>query len=200
MVTADEFTYDETSTWVDDNFKKAAASYNNLVDNLNERARKYIDEKGIATDARSLGSIATLKDGRFQGDTTTEMYTGTGEDLEYLTTYKWNGKFKNEDTNYEDDLGQLKDLDITISGTYVWIASRRLNSNISKGTTTVYARNIGGSNNGLGTSPICIVDNLGRATYGSSCPSYKLIPVFLLPSDVVISRGDGSKENPYVIE
>ncbi len=58
-VDASEFTYDGTVT-IDDNFKKSAVSYNNVVDNLNNKAKTYIDTKGIATDARCVGSSCTV--------------------------------------------------------------------------------------------------------------------------------------------
>jgi len=58
-VTASDFTYNGIAS-VDDNFKKAAASYNNVVDNLNKKAKSYMDTKGIATDARCLGSNSNI--------------------------------------------------------------------------------------------------------------------------------------------
>ena len=129
-VTADEFTYDGTATGVDDNFKKAAASYNDVVNNLNERAEEYKDDKGIATDARSLGSIATLKDGKFQKEDTAGMWSGT---YDYLTTYKWNGKFKEGDTNYTEDVNQLKTLGLNVTSGNTWLASRRVASGSTYG-------------------------------------------------------------------
>ncbi len=114
-VVASDFTYDGTAT-VNDNFKKAATSYNNVVDNLNKRAKDYIDTKGIATDARCLGSIPTLNSSsKFQGDTTSEMWSGS---YQYLTDYNWNNKFKNSDTNYLEDVKQLNDLGLNVSSGY----------------------------------------------------------------------------------
>ena len=75
MVTPDDFEYTGTVV-LDDNFKKAVASYNNAVDNLNNKAKTYMDKKGIATDARCLGSIPMLtSDSKFQGDVS-GMFTG----------------------------------------------------------------------------------------------------------------------------
>ena len=122
-VTVNDFFYDGSLTLSDD-FKKAAASYNNVVDNLNERASEYMDEKGIAKDARSLGSIATLKDGKFQGDITSDMYTDTG--YAYFGKYGFNGKFKEEDTNYTDDVTQLKSLGLNSTLGETWLASRHV--------------------------------------------------------------------------
>ena len=188
-VTAADFNYDGSLT-LDENFKKAAASYNKAVDNLNKRADEYKDTKGIAKDARSLGSKATLVDGKFQGDTS-GMYTGT---YTYFETYKWNGKFKKADTNYKEDVDQLKKLGLNAtSGT--WLASLRVDS--SSNDSSFYVRGVIAS--GMLTSNLlCVVDSNGDARAAGS--TYGFRPVFLLSSDVVISSGDGSSEKPYVIE
>ena len=191
-VEASDFTYDGTAT-VDANFYKAAASYNNVVDNLNKRAKTYMDTKGIATDARCLGSIPTLNSSsKFQGDTTSEMWSGS---YQYLTDYNWNNKFKNSDTNnYSEDVKQLNDLGLKVSSS-TWVASRRVDSYSS--LTTFCVRDVDSSGDTSGNS-LCYVFP-GGATCGFA-PSYGFRPVFLLPSNVVISSGDGSSENSYVIE
>ena len=191
-VTAADFIYDGSAT-VDDNFKKAAASYNNVVDNLNERAVEYMDKKGIAKGARSLGSIATLENGRFQGDTS-GMFTGT---YRYFTTYKWNEKFKVADTNYKEDVEQLNNLELNATG-YTWLASRNITSNTVGGVFIVryvFASNSLGT---LGGHNLCNVVSDGSIRKSSRSSGFR--PVFLLTSDVVISSGEGSNENPYVIE
>ena len=96
-----------------------------LVDNLNKRARTYMDSKGIAVDARCLGSIPTLNSSsKFQGDTTSEMWSGT---YTYLETYSWNNKFKNAEANYSEDVKQLNDLGLN-SSEHSWLASRGVGS------------------------------------------------------------------------
>lgn len=193
-VEATDFTYDGTAT-VDDNLKKAVASYNNVVDNLNNKAKTYMDTKGIATDARCLGSIPTINSSsKFQGDTTSEMWSGT---YPYLETYSWNNKFKNTDTNYSEDVKQLNDLDLglKVSSEYTWLASRLVYSD--SGFTYFYVRFVDSSGD-TSNRNLCFVDSDG--TTGSLAPSRGFRPVFLLPSNVVISSGDGSSGNPYVIE
>ena len=106
-VTADDFNYDGPFI-LGVGFKKAAASYNNLVDTLNNKAKEYMDENAI--DARSIGSIATLNgEGKFQGDTS-GLYSG-GES--YLDDYE----FKDEDTNYTEDIRQINTLGLNTSTT-----------------------------------------------------------------------------------
>lgn len=191
-VEATDFTYDGTAT-VDDNLKKAVASYNNVVDNLNNKAKTYMDTKGIATDARCLGSIPTINSSsKFQGDTTSEMWSGT---YPYLETYSWNNKFKNTDTNYSEDVKQLNDLGLKVSSGYTWLASRHVNSR--SGDTFFNVRIVNSSGDERGNT-LCYVDSDGFTR--SHAPSDGFRPVFLLPSNVVISSGDGSSGNPYVIE
>lgn len=181
------------SVSIGENFRKAAASYNNVVDNLNNKAKTYMDSKGIVTDARSLGSIPTLNSSsKFQGDTS-GMWSGA---YGYLTTYGWNNKFKTADDNYTEDVKQLNGLGLNVSSEYTWLASRNVYSDSSDTDFLVRRVNSSGSMNNLGN--LCGV-NSGGAAY-SSAPSYGFRPVFLLPSDVVISGGDGSSGNPYIIE
>jgi len=191
-VEASDFTYDGTAT-VNDNFKKAAASYNNAVDTLNNKAKTYMDEKGTATDARCLGSIPTLNSSsKFQGDTTSEMWSGT---YTYLETYSWNNKFKNTDTNHSEDVKQLNDLGLNASSGYTWLASRDVSSISGDAHFRVRIVNSSGYTY---SGDLCRVYSDGTAT--SDAPIYGFRPIFLLPSNVVISGGDGSSEFPYVIE
>ena len=186
-VTADDFVYNGSLN-VSDSFKKAAASYNNAVDTLNNKAKEYMGEKAI--DARSVGSIATLENGKFQGDTS-GMFTGTET---YLTTYGWNGKFKNMDTNYEEDVNQINDLGLNATVVNTWLASRYVASNSSNTLFKVRCMD----NSGSVFNYLCIVYSYG-GTNSLSYP-YGFRPVFLLPSDILITGGDGSLENPYLIE
>ena len=187
-VTANDFSYDGSLS-LTENFKKAAVSYNNAVDNLNEIARGYMDENAI--DARCLGSKATLKDGKFEVDTS-GMFTGTES---YLETYKWNGKFKDEDTNYEEDEAQIIELSLYGTSGYTWLASRYVYSNSDN--TSFCLRILGGASVGGGYH-LCNVDSTkGSDSYSGD---FSFRPVFLLSSDILIIGGDGSSDNPYLIE
>ena len=118
-----DFEYNGTAT-IYDGFLKAAASYNNAVNTLNNKAKNYMDNKGLAVDARSLGSVATLaENNKFQEDTAGMFY---GEE-EYMMTYNWNGKLKNADNNYEEDINQINVLDLNVAPyMYTWLASREI--------------------------------------------------------------------------
>jgi len=187
-VTADDFVYNGSLT-LNDKFKKAAASYNNAVDTLNNKAKEYMGTKAI--DARSVGSIATLgADGKFQGDTS-GMFTGTET---YLETYSLNGIFKDTDTNYNEDRTRINSLEINATSD-TWIASHFVYSRSDATDFSVQFFNVHGN---IAHPNLCSVGRSGvDFSYSESCG---LRPVFLLPSDIIISRGDGSEENPYVIE
>ena len=179
------------SVAINENFRKAAASYNNAVNNLNNKAKSYKDTKGIAKDARCLGSTSTLKNGKFEGDTS-GMWTGT---YEYLTTYGWNNKFKTADTNYSEDVNQLKTLGLNVSSGYTWLATRYVNSYSSRTDFCVRFMDSGGN---AYITDLCDVNSDG--TTRSLTPIRGFRPVFLLSSNVVISSGDGTIGNPYNIE
>lgn len=185
-VTADEFVYNGSLT-LDDDFKKAAASYNNSVDTLNNKAKEYMGTKAI--DARSVGSIATLENGKFQGDTS-GMFTGTET---YLETYSFNGIFKDNDTNYSEDVKRINSLGIDTTNS--WLASRDVNSNSS--FTYFYVRLLLTSGD-VNDSSLCCVGSSGYTDAMSLICGFR--PIFLLTSDIQISSGSGSSEDPYVIE
>lgn len=186
-----DFVYDGMGD-VSNDFKKAAASYNNIVNNLNKRAKTYMDTKGTATDARCLGSIPTLNsNSKFKGDTTSEMWSET---YSYLETYSWNNKFKNIDTNYLEDVKQLNDLQLYVSSGYVWLATRNILDFSDNARMTVRMVDSGH----LSEEQLIFIYSVGAS--GGNAPSSGFRPVFLLASDIVISSGNGSSENPYVIE
>ena len=179
---------DSTITEVTGELNIAMASYNNAVDRLNDKAKEYIGTKAI--DARCLGSIATLKNGKFQGDTSKCYSDSSGG---YLDNYE----FKDGDSNYEEDVNRIVALDI---GSYSWLASRSFMP-YSYGNITYFGVNI------LNVSYAIVNNNsysLGKTrggTYeGAYSLSYGIRTVFLLPENTIISSGDGSKENPYIIE
>lgn len=120
-VNSTDFVYNG-SAMVDEDFKKAAASYNKAVETLNNKAKQYQGE--IAIDARCLGSMATISEnGTFCKDTT-QMYNNTND---FFITYDWNDKFKINDTNYIEDLEQINALELNITQyMYTWLASRSI--------------------------------------------------------------------------
>ena len=181
-----DFEYDGSVT-INDNFKLAATSYNKAVTTLNNKAKTY--KNSTALDARCLGSDPVPTNGVFAEDVAGYW---SGRD-EYLTTYGWNGKFKTSDTKYQEDVAKLNSLGLNIS-TDTWLASRIIYV-ISSDNFGVYRVVSNGDTYGID-----LFNLSSDGSVGSNSHSYAFRPVFLLPSGVIISGGDGSSGNPYVIE
>lgn len=195
-VTASDFTYDGSAT-VDENFLHAAASYNNAIDTLNNKAKSYLDSTGIAIDARCLGSIPTLNSNqKFQGDITSEMWSGP---FEYLRTYGFNGKFKNSDTYYLEDSNQLKGIDFKKPSAATYLASRYVSDVTSQDDDR---RPIDFSLRTLNMSDVSLL-TFHMTPDGVISNSFNIgpfiMPVFLLSPNAIVTSGDGSSGNPYVL-
>ena len=182
-----DFEYDGSVT-INDNFKLAATSYNKAVTTLNNKAKTY--KNSTALDARCLGSDPVPTNGVFAEDVAGYW----SRSYEYLKKYGWNDKFKTSDTKYKEDVAKLNSLGLNIS-TDSWLASRYVSSYSSYTCFDVRSVSSSGDTN---DEYLCYVDPDGNVS--SYSPSNAFRPVFLLPSGVIISGGDGSSENPYVIE
>lgn len=182
-----DFEYDGSVT-INDNFKLAATSYNKAVTTLNNKAKTY--KNSTALDARCLGSDPVPTNGVFAEDVAGYW----SRSYEYLKKYGWNDKFKTSDTKYKEDVAKLNSLGLNIS-TDSWLASRDVSSYSSYTCFDVRSVSSSGDKN---DEYLCYVDPDGSVS--SYSPSNAFRPVFLLPSGVIISGGDGSSGNPYVIE
>ena len=89
----------------------------------------------------------------------------------------------------------LNSLGLNLSTGNTWLASRDVDSRSSD--TYFNVRRVNSSGNAL-SNGLCNVYS-GGSVYSYS-PSNAFRPIFLLPSGVIISGGDGSSGNPYVIE
>ena len=173
----------------DEDGEKTISSYNNAIDTLNNKAKEYKGSKAI--DARSLGSIATLIDGKFQGDT-----SGTTSAGGYI--------IKSQDKNYIEDYNQIRTLDLIdlTSSSSTWLASRCIYKEVSNyyiGLYSYFVRNDGSvfrSDDYDGDWTI----NINSASISCHAQTRGLRPILLLSSDIYITKGNGTKEQPYVIE
>lgn len=166
-------------------FNEAMTSYNNLVDTLNNKAKEYKGTKAI--DARCLGSNAILgADGRFQADIS-GWYNGES----YLDNYQ----FKDADDNYEEDVNKVNALTLELPS-YIWLASREVDANNSN--ITYFMARLKVAKDVHSSNYFCYVNFKGRTDEGRTTNG--ICPVILLPYDIIISDGDGSENNPYIIE
>ena len=99
--------------------EKSKDDYNKAVDTLNNKAKECMseaDKQGgtankIVIGARSLGSIATLKDGKFQL-------------VDNASMHQFAKELKDIDNNYIEDVDRLNTLDLNATNSDTWLASR----------------------------------------------------------------------------
>ena len=178
--------------------ERAQNSYNKAITTLNEKAEEYIkttDENILATDARCVGSDPLNKNypNNLTGDERTKkMFTSTES---YINNY--NGKFFNEDTNYEMDETRMSKIGVrkTTNGNDYWLASRRISSTNMFSNFMVYF--ISNSTNYVSNDYLWALIVDGRLI--DNAPEYGLRPIFILSPSVKIIGGEGTEEVPFEI-
>ena len=168
-----------------DNFEKAVSSYNRAIQTLNEKAEEYLENKGIANDARCVGS-----------DPRPGHKNDEAGSTEYSTNDYGNVDLKNADINYITDTTALSNIGAyrysdTTNGEYYWLASRENNSN------NFDIRHVG-AHGSMSYGGLCTVYSDGRVRGQKYELGFR--PVFYLNSGVKIVGGTGTQENPYEID
>ena len=170
-----------------DEIEKSINSYNRAIQTLNEEAEKYKDSKGIAIDARCVGSNPKPK--HKNDDEGSTSYTTK----DYGTV-----NIKNVDSYYTIDETALKNVDaftINDSGYYkYWLASRMSYS------TWFAVRAIDTHNYSYSRENVCYINNSQWGdddVKGYNTASCGIRPVFLINSNTKINGGNGTKELPY---
>ena len=177
------------SVILEDDFKKAAISYNQAVDKLNDKAKTYMDKKGIARNARCIGSSPDFR------EDSNAMFSGSES---YLTTYGWNHIFKNKDNLYITDRDQLKSLELSKRISNTWLASR-----------DIFTFSNALSLNATGFCLLCVNDEsifqcnifnvYEDGSFSTHTYSADFHPVFALSANAKVVDGEGTKENPYIL-
>ena len=176
-----------------DDFETARSSYNSALDTLNSTAKKHIDNNGIAVNARCVGSSPIS-----QEDNAKLVY----DENSCLKKYDLNGKFKNADDNYEIDVEQMQKLNIMNLKESYWLASRDnyIQDNYSAHFSIRCTVNNGTQGYGTPTkNDICNIysDEFGKINYTIESG---IRAVFTISEDAIIVSGNGTKENPYVLD
>ena len=172
-----EESVDDVSVNTDDDWE----DWNNIIDILNDKAKEYMGT--IAIDARCLGSLATLKDGKFQGDITTDVII--------KKEFSDKDEFKVADTNYEEDVNQITKLGLNI---YSILASRYIEEESDESAEFGLNYLVGDA---INKNNWFEIKGVGIESIGCSLPDF--CPVFLIDEETKIISGTGSKEEPYVI-
>ena len=165
-------------------------SYNNAIATLNNEAGKYLN-KAYATDARCVGSVPTNQNGTFINKNSENAGPVT---LEFISSAEGANNMKDTDTNYETDKAQLESLNISTTGKYYCLASRYVFSDPS---ACVFCVNYVFSDGEWDSECLCRVQSDG-STYGYS-ETYGLRPCFSLKSDIKITGGNGTSDEPYIM-
>ncbi len=205
--------YNDPKVSGETDMKKAQNSYMRAVTTLNEEAMEYKDVNGIATDVRSVGSKPLDKNypDYLTGDERTSLYWyPTGVSVPYWARSFVNSFFAG-DYIYETDEGQLSALgilgfeDTSIASSY-WMASRYTASLIGvhavggQFLVYIYFGVLAYTYDEMydyGTDLFGAHEDYGTAYYDVE---KGLRPVFIIGDTVVVSRGDGTLTNPYVLE
>ena len=112
---------------------RAGASYNRAVMTLNEKAMEYKDTIGIASDARSIGSLPNDKDypDYLTGTERSNLYLkNTSDFYEYIQFALFVDKYFASDTNSTSDINALEaidglEFDDLSHGDKYWLVSRK---------------------------------------------------------------------------
>ena len=168
----------------------ASASYNNVITTLNSKAGKYLNT-AYATDARCVGSVPTNQNGTF---TNKNSENAGPVQLGFTSSVSGANNMKEADTNYTTDQTQMNNLNIGTTGEHYWLASRDVYSESSNCNFNVRLENPFGN---LNSYDLCYV-NSGGIAKGDSY-TYGLHPCFALKSDIKITGGNGTSENPYTM-
>ena len=162
-------------------FTTSMNSYNNAISTLNTRASTY-NNSTYSTRARSVGSVPNNINSQ------SGYYTFT----EFTSSY--NGKLRDEDTNYETDYDQMGALGIRDIDYSYWLASRRVNSDSYNSLFDVRCVFTSGS---LGSGRLCHVMSNGSTS--SYSDTNGLRPVFHLRSNIKVIGGTGEERDPYIL-
>ena len=165
-------------------------SYNNAINTLNSRANAY-NNTLYSDKARCVGSVPN------NPSSESEMFV---LDTYYSWFASFNGKFRDEDNNYETDWNQMSMLGIQILEQQYWLASRAIRVDLasqSYNTSTIYFSirmvQANGIFNGLtlcGVTSNDLVEE--RRTLG-------LRPVFHLKPGIKVTGGSGTSTDPYTL-
>lgn len=173
-----------------DYFNIARDAYNNALITLYNKAQDYLNTD-YATSARCVGSVPDNPSWD-----TNEMFIADSS-YSYMTNY--NETFKVKDENYNIDWERmgvdLAELNIKNINKNYWLASRYISSTSEE--SDFFVRYI--SNDGyIISQDMCYLNSSGYITTLSS--TYGFRPVFTLKSGIKLRRGDGSKDNPYILK
>ena len=141
-----------------------------------------------STNARCIGSLPNAPSQDIVGYFTSN----------YSYMEDFNGTFKEADTNYKLDMNQMEKLNIQDIDEYYCLASRCINSN--SGDTKFGINTVNDRGKVIDTGWGCRVDNSkGYGMVDANNLGGGLRPVFMLKSEIKVTGGSGTEQDPYTL-
>ena len=162
---------------------KSMNDYNDVINILNNATIKYLNTT-YADKVRCVGSVPN-----------NPSYDGAGmftRSDSWFSSY--NGKLKNEDENYSMDYDQISKLGLRVADKGFWLASRGVYSISHRTYFMVHTISSSGVRSG---NYLCYLESNG-STYSDSATN-GLRPVFHLKSELKVTGGNGTSDNPYTL-
>ena len=111
-----------TSDYPDvENLKKSIENYNKAIEKINDKCKEVVTNPNKVK-VRSVGAEIDNTNNKFTYDKVTEW----ANEQQFLSSY--NGRGKEGDTYYEDDLVRMSYYDVLRSSNNYWFASRSIDS------------------------------------------------------------------------
>ena len=178
---------------------KAQNSYNNAIENLNNKAQSYIKTgDNIVSDARCIGSLPMVSSEIFNKKN--KVIDNEGQDVDKYSEFtdedkiQYNSIYWNTDVNYIEDETKLKDIGEYKSG--YWLASRIINIDSNYIRFGIRYTDIEKTTRYF--TMWKIQKSTGIANPDGTEMGFR--PVFLIKNTAKIKSGTGTSGDPYILE
>lgn len=173
-------------------------AYQNLISILNTISDYYINTN-YAVSARSIGTVPSNRAAESSNIT---FKLGSGVSTSNIG--------KNTDTNYTKDLTAMQNAKnqnssgIASTGETYFLGSRYLaiSSQYTDDSSAVFNARIINSSGSISNASVAVATNSANYTYSGWSKQYTggVRPVVKLKSNIIITDGDGTENNPYILQ
>ena len=176
--------YLEIGGWTD--YPSNGYEYNTAISDLNNKVEEYMNDLYVKS-ARCVGTVpnnkgfeSEIKDFKLQFEF-------------YYDTYQ----IRDQDDNYKNDVNKMELLGIKDIETDYWLASRWVDYNsVGAWASLTFGLRFIETNGQLNEA---IAGDCGLGDTSPASEYHGLRPVFTLKSNLKVTGGDGSEENPYTL-
>ena len=179
---------------IEGKINKAIYSYNHSIERLNKECDKLVKDSGIILDVRSIGTNPILNKKNESG--TENFYSNYLDEWEKS---EYNNKIRISYVKTSDG-NALTDIKYGANEKDFWYAFNRTDV----GTTAFHGKNYTVVSGSLGHSKWNVgthIFEIGENTESAFNISRKILPVIILSQGVLENnKGEGTKENPYILD